>query len=449
MTEWHPDREALERFLGDALPDGESRRIERHLFTCPACEERLLSLLPGTAPLSSPPDQAQDYRGLVRRLLDEHRSEIARRRRSLAAERTAASALWGEIEPLDQERRRTRIWADPRFQSWGFFEFLVDRSRQAVVEDARTGEDLLRLALDVAEQLDREEYGPGSVEAAKARAWSCLGNALRVLGDFREAERAFQTAELYLSRSWLDPLDEALLSELKAPLRRAQRRFEEALELLADAIAIYREVNEPHSQGRALMTKGVVLQYKGDFEEAADCFRTSLFLLDGVREPRLVGMSQYNLISCLQDAGHNAEAAALIPEARRLMEQAGTRADRLRLRWVEGRVAAALGRPAEAEEALLAAREAFTADSLAFDAALVSLDLVTLYLRQGRIEETKRLASELLRIFQSREVHREALAALILLQRAAEMEQLNLGLVEEVAAYLKQARNDPQLPFRP
>lgn len=436
MSNRHLDRTALERYLRDMLSDRESRDLQRHLFICPDCEERLLALLPGSAPSPHPLPRNDDHRGLIRRLLDDHRSEIGAHRGRLAAERTTAFALWREIEPLGHERRRTLVWEDARFQSWGFHEFLLDHARVEALEAPHRAEDLLRLALDVAERLDSEEYGPGSLEAAKVRTWAYLGNAFRVLGDFRQAESAFQTAELFLSRSWLDPLDEALILELKAPLRRAQRRFDEALDLLADAIAIYREVNEPHLQGRALMTRGLALQYKGDYEDAADCFRTSLYLLDGVREPRLVGMSQFNLIGCLQDAGRSGEAAALLPEARRIMEQVGTRSDQRRLRWTEGKVAASLGRYDEAEDAFHELRRIFVEDGIAFEAALVSLELATLYMRQRRIEETKRLAAEILPIFQSREVYREALAALIVFQQAAEMEQLTVGLVEEIAAYL-------------
>jgi enoyl-CoA hydratase/carnithine racemase len=58
------------------------------------------------------------------------------------------------------------------------------------------------------------------------------------------------------------------------------------------------------------------------------------------------------------------------------------------------------------------------------------------------------LAAEILPVFQSREVYREAAAALIVFQRAAEMEQLTLGLVDEVGTYLREARNDPHLRFR-
>jgi hypothetical protein len=448
MHDRHPDREALERYLDDAQPAGERRALQRHLFGCTVCEDRMIALLSAAGASPHPPPSGAGCRDWIERSLHEGRAGIAAHHRQLAGERLAAADRWREIAPHPHERRRQRVAAEPRYHSWGFFEFLVERARKAVLDDPHRAEELLRLALDVADRLDPEIYGRGASEAAQARVWSWLANAWRVLGDFRQAELAFQTAELYLAQSWLDPLDEALLLELKAPLRRGQRRFDEALALLAEAIAIYREVNEPHSHGRALIVKGLVLRYQGDFAAAEECFRTSLFLLDGTREPRLLMMAQYNLIGCLKDAGRTLEAAALIPDARKIIEQAGTRSDRMRLRWTEGRVELALGRLAAAEAALLEVGESFLAEGRAFDAAQVALDLALLYLRQHRLEETKLLAADLLAAFQARDVHQEALASLLVLQQAAEQEQLTGELVEEVAAYLLAASGDPHLKFR-
>jgi tetratricopeptide (TPR) repeat protein len=440
----HPDRETLAQYLNGTLPDGASRALQRHLSLCPTCEERLVALAPGPSPSLSTAPPEEDYQDLIRRLLDSQRAEVAAIRHGLAAERAAAPGLWREIAPEPQERRRRRVLDEPRFQTWGFFELLIDRAYAAIQEDARAAEDLLRLAVDVAGRLSSAGYGPAAGETAQARAWIWLANILRVQGDFQQAEAAFQTAERHLSRGWLDPLDEALLLEVKGALRRGQRRFAEAVELLDAAIDIYREVNEPHLQGRALGIKGLVLQYTGDFTAAADCFRTSLFLVDGLREPRLVLTNQYNLIGCLHDAGQSAEAASLIVDARRLTEQVGRRSDLLRLRWTEGKIAASRGRLETAEAALREVREAFFESSLVFDAALVSLDLAAVYLRQHRAEETKRLAAELIPVFQTRDVHREILASLIVFQQAADLEQLTAGLIEETAARLRQARGNPQ-----
>jgi len=281
VTDRHPERDVLERFLSGDLGDEASLALQRHLFICAACEERLIALLPEPAP------EPGGDRGPVRRLLERNRTELSVRWRGLEAERAAAEALWRELEPLEPERRRGLVAGNFRFQSWGFFELLIDRAFQMVFKDPRRAEDLLRLALDLTDLLDSEERGPGSVEAARARAWSHLGNALRALSELRLAESAFQTAELHYSRSWLDPLDEALILSQKAPLRRAQRRFAEALELIDGAIAIYREINEPNLQGGATMIKAVTLQYQGDVAAAADCFRASLSLLE---EPRLLAL---------------------------------------------------------------------------------------------------------------------------------------------------------------
>ena len=444
MTDRHPDLRTLERFLSGDLSGEQGRALERHMLTCRNCEDRLLATLP--APGLGP------FLSLRRILRDEKRAEnqppARRRRLALTAERAGAAGLWEQLRSQDHASRRSLVLNDGTYRTWGLFELLVDRSRDVLSQVPREAEDLARLALLVAEHLDAGFYGESAVEAAQVKAWTHVANALRVLADFRQAEQAFQRAESHLALSWLDPVDEALILELKGAMRRAQGRYDEALELLDDAIALYREVNEPHRHGRALIVKGLTLQYQGDPEAAADCFRTSLFLLDGPREPRLLLMSQCNLISCLNLSGRATEAALLLPEAKALIEQAGKRSDVLRLAWIEGRVQTSLGQWAAAEETFQWIREGFAEDGLVFDAALVSLYLAGVYIRQGKTAEARHLAEEMLPVFRSRDIHREALAALIVFQQAAEMEQLTLSLIEEVSTYLEQARENPGLRFR-
>jgi hypothetical protein len=74
------------------------------------------------------------------------------------------------------------------------------------------------------------------------------------------------------------------------------------------------------------------------------------------------------------------------------------------------------------------------------DVALVSLDLATLLLEQGRTEELKRLAAEILVMFESREVHREAVAALLLFQQACAEERITGELIRQIAAELRRER---------
>ena len=229
MSEGHPDRDQLERFLGEAISEKESHEIQLHLFTCAACEERLFALLPalhdpsrpeekpGTPPLYPSPhadvadvaDPPEEYRGLLQRVLADNRTEMNKKGSRLTRERAEAGCLLRELLAAPPEHRPRLAHADSRFHSWGLFELLVERARQEIFEAPRAAEAGLEVAVVVAGHLDRRRYGQGSVEAAQARALAWLGNARRVLFDFHGAEQAFAAAEGALRRSWLDPLDEA------------------------------------------------------------------------------------------------------------------------------------------------------------------------------------------------------------------------------------------------
>jgi hypothetical protein len=62
--------------------------------------------------------------------------------------------------------------------------------------------------------------------------------------------------------------------------------------------------------------------------------------------------------------------------------------------------------------------------------------------------ELKRVAEEMVPIFSSREIHREALAALSYWRQAVETEEVCVKLVAGVAAFLKRARHNPELRFQ-
>ncbi|HEV2852529.1 MAG TPA: hypothetical protein VHC97_06970 [Thermoanaerobaculia bacterium] len=59
----------------------------------------------------------------------------------------------------------------------------------------------------------------------------------------------------------------------------------------------------------------------------------------------------------------------------------------------------------------------------------------------------KRLAAEMVPIFQSRDLHPEALSALAIFRQAAEAETVTAGLLEKVATFLQRARRSPELRF--
>jgi hypothetical protein len=102
-----------------------------------------------------------------------------------------------------------------------------------------------------------------------------------------------------------------------------------------------------------------------------------------------------------------------------------------------------------AERELLKVREHYLDRDETYRYCLISLDLATLYLEQGRTQEVRELARQLAPVFASRRVHHHALAALVLFKQAAEAEEVSIGFVRELARYLSHSQKNPYLKFEP
>jgi hypothetical protein len=145
-------------------------------------------------------------------------------------------------------------------------------------------------------------------------------------------------------------------------------------------------------------------------------------------------------LGCLTLAGLYEDAELLLPEVQNLFRDAAQPLDLVRLRWAEGLIHLGRGRIGPAEAAFWEVQKEFLERQMGYDAALVSLDLARLYAQEGCTEDLKRLAAEMMPVFQSRDVHREAILALLMFQRACEEERLTVDLVRQISAYLRRER---------
>lgn len=387
--------------------------------------------------------KASRYDAIFERVL----STVADHEAALARERAEAPALVDQLTGHPPGRRKLLVRNSRRFASWVLCQHLIEASHEQGFKDPAVSLELAELAAEVAERLDRSRYGAGPAEDIKAAAWAQVGNARRILSDLRKSDEAFSIAEFCLARGTGDPLERARVQDLRASLRRAQRRFEESLQLLDRAISSYREVGDRRLECRATIKKSAVLALAGDLDRGIEVLRRALTMIDAEEEPRLAFYAHHNLLALLTDSGRYLEAQACLPRVRRLLAISGDELLRLRLRWVEGMIACGLGQLRKGERALKEARHGFLAKGIAYDAAMVSLDLAAAYTREGRNEEIEELSRQMLPIFRSRELHRETIAALLLFQRAVESSSLTLGLVQEIATFLRQSRENPKLRF--
>ncbi len=203
---------------------------------------------------------------------------------------------------------------------------------------------------------------------------------------------------------------------------------------------LYREGEDSHGLGMAILKKAKLLEETGDVTAAVELLRQGIEEIDPDAEPHLNLYARHNLVTCLSLAGRHAEASSLLPSVRESFSRLAKPLDLVRLHWTEAKIAHGLGQLVEAEQTFRQVQQEFLQRRMGYDAAVVSLDLAILYAQEHRTGDLKRLAAEIMPVFESRDVHREALAALVMFRKACEEERLTVELASEIAGTLQRER---------
>jgi tetratricopeptide (TPR) repeat protein len=351
-----------------------------------------------------------------------------------------AGMLFQVLAGLPEDDQWALVQAAREYQSWALVERLCEESTVQASRDLERAAFLARLAQKVARRVPGPKHW---VRCIKAYAAAHVANVLRVTGKLKAADTLFQKAKRLWSAG-SDPdgvLDPGRLLDLEASLCRDQRRFEEALALQEEAIAAGR------CRGRYLINKGFTLEVIGEYERAIEILLQAEALPEVRFDPRLRNILHNNLALDLCHVGRFAEASELAQQVRMTATEMGDLIGLLRVLWIEGRIAAGLGRTSEALSLLRQARREFAARHMGYDVALVLLEEAVLLLDEGRTAEVKFLTCDLPAVFEAEEIHREALAALRLFHGAAEREAATAKLARRVLRYLFLARYDEGLRF--
>lgn len=442
----HPSDLALEEFY--LSHSEEHQALLAHLVQCPRCSLRFRGVIVHSGKTAG--GCGEGGPGVsYEEALDRAESSMAGRENAVAKERASAPGLFVELTKLSPKQQLLLIRNSPRFRNWGLCELLVEQCLETAAHSPRDVESLARLALDVAARLDASYYPAGLIQDLQARAWAYLGNSRRVGSDLPGAEEAFREAKKLLREGSHDPVELAIFLDLEASLRRSQRRFEEALKLLRRAVAIFRRAGHSHRAGRSLVNMDLIHCYAGQPELGIPLLYQAIELIDAELDPRLRLCAQHNLVQDLAEAGRFLEAQRLYRETSPLYRDFPEAGAVNRRRWVKAKISLGLGKTRQAESLFRAARDGFIAEGILYDTALVSLELAVLYASQERTADLKQLAEEILPIFSSLQIHREALVAVSFLAQALEAERASFELVFRVADFLRRAEHDPGLHFVP
>lgn len=434
----HPSRETLEGLLRSSLPARDVKATVEHLLgRCDRCKDEMTPLAtvmfkPDSAPepeLTAEEDAA--YESSISAAFD----RALAKERSLFREREEAEE---KLEALLQAGAPSAVPA-----TWGFCEVLIEKSRALRFTD-RTGMlNLAELARRTAESLDPALHDEEQRKDLQARAWAELANAHRLTGDLVQAEVAMVRAhELRLAGS-RDPLLYARIADLSATLYCDQRRFPETFRMLDIAQAIYRRHGDPHEVGRVLIMKGLYTGYAGNPEEAIQLLGRGLASIDRARDARLVFHALHNILLFRVELGQFEAATRQLQRMRPLYTLHADPTLRIKLRRIEGQIAAGLGDLERAEELFLQTKQQLEEAGLVYLAALISLDIAAVRLQRNDTVEIRELVVETVATFRALGVQREAMAAILLLREAVERDQVTLAIVQQVTGILRRLQNEP------
>jgi tetratricopeptide (TPR) repeat protein len=363
-------------------------------------------------------------------------------RRALEWDRKRGRVLLGSV------RSGTRTFSSLRANErrWHNLALMDDLLVRCAELRYRDPEGMVRSAeeaRDLAFRVHSLRYSAPVVADLRARALAELGNAYRVNDELARAATALGEAAHWYERGTGDEALLARLGELAASLYRDQRDFEKAIGLLSRVRQIYQRIGDRANTARATIKEAITTDEAGNPESAIRLFLVGLHSLGSRGDTHLKLTAIHGLALSLIAAGQADSARLLVAGARRLYGGAGE-LNRFRLVWLRGKVWSALEMDRRAEGALRRASNAFREVGKPYDAALVSLDLALLWLRQGRRDAIVDLVGEMLQTFQALGIQREVLATFVVLRQSCAKAEMHAeaiaAQIHMVAAALAEAR---------
>lgn len=448
----HPSIEDFEGFLRSSTGPGRAARnarVLRHLLAeCSSCQHRLEDLGWSRKRLERlflfPVERGESLEAIASPY--DYSRAFASTEQALSAffaqgklAEASPEALWAELSPLLQDEQVRRVTTDRRFSHPGLIHRLVEMSDAVRYENAARMVHLAYLARLAAETCTVEISGSAPKLAdLRALGWNQYANALRVSGRLREAEEAFASAKRFCEEGTGDPPLRAGVLARIASLRIFQRRFDEAIALADEVGRIYSELGEIASLATNRVQKAMAQLLSGAPEAAVRTLNRAIPLIDPEGDPHLLLAACHNLVRAYIEMGEPEQALSIYFESRELYQDFQDPLIALRAGWQEGQILRDLGHLQAAETALLRARQGFMERELLYEVAVVSLDLSAVYLRLGKIEKLHETVLEMVPIFTSLGVDRDALAALLQLQQANQQSRQALELIRFLSSRLEQ-----------
>jgi tetratricopeptide (TPR) repeat protein len=266
------------------------------------------------------------------------------------------------------------------------------------------------------------------------------GNVQRILGQLSNSREALVKAESELSRGSLRPELQAFLWELRGSLYRDWREFANAEDCLTISCDYHSKAGQLDDSNRCLVCCAICAGKGDDPTRAVRLAEEATRRIDSKARPDLAVSAIHALCWNLVDVGKPVLALATYTEGEPLFETQADELVQVHRSWLRAHIDHALGHHQAAEAHYRRAARGFARQDLAYERALVLLDLCLPLAAQDRLDELAAVAADILPEFERIGIGREAAASRILLSAATQASiAKRLQDIEKVSRLVQQA----------
>jgi tetratricopeptide (TPR) repeat protein len=406
---FHLDETMAAGLAANTLPGLERNRAVRHLLSgcaeCRAAVQRIFQ--PGEWP-------AHEALAPL--------AEIGATLRAASKEMGLASGelLWLEVERRKAKERLAFLRGSPKHHTFGLFEAGLAACRRLVQSRPDEAVEVAQLLGCLAEMICPSVKGQQALRFDwRAAAAMVLARARRAAGDFRGAESALDVAAAFLEMGSRDEVDQAFYHLERGRLLADLGHFEEAVNILDRAAALFRFAGDRNSEGKVQLQQAAIFRIT-EPARAYELAEDGLTKISKDDSETLAEVSaHYTMAYCLAEMGGADEADSIIATYTYLIERQAAAAQ-MSFEWLQARIRFQQGRRAEAEQVLREVQGWYLEHNFRFEAVLTSIDLTEMMYQDDRTGEALYLVSAVLPILQSWGLHRDCLAVVARLGEALE-----------------------------
>lgn len=347
----------------------------------------------------------------------------------------ARLAIEEALEQPEGAARRAALKALP--QTAEVVRRLAALCRRHLDSDPVLAMDLGSSATKIGESLRASGAADALTATAIGDAWKEIAHVHRYGSRYDDALEALDRAEEAYRLSRAPHFDVAVVNYVRALIFRERGQLEEALDLLGDAGAVFRDHGDDTRSRDVAMVVAAVAFSSGDFARARSEFEA---LLDGASDPLTVAQLHNNIGHCSVQLGEIDSAFDHFRLAAETFYRDGRTVQAAKAEWGIARLHLNRGWASEAASLLRPLRDRFVALGMLEEAGLVSLDLARSLFAIGEHAEAERMVRRVSEDFEGAGLDRRAVEALRLLSSRIEEPLRAMNNLSRVVAYLEDLR---------